>query len=575
MKLTGIILISIFILSSSCNQSDLPKGDADNGGLFLPDKFEAVVVADSTGRARHIAVNSNGDIYVKMRGAQPKGLLALRDTDNDGKADVKEYFGDYNDQGHYGTGMRIYNGYIYFATAGEVYRQKLTPGELVPKSKVELILTDDYRNDVHGAEHITKPLTFDDDGHMYVQFGAPGDMCQGMGNERVPGAPGLKPCPQLEEHGGVWQFDANKLNQTQKDGRRYATGIRSIVGMDWNHKENALYAMQHGRDDLHRSWPAYFSSWENAVLPSEEFFKVTDGFDGGWPYYYYDQIKKKKVLNPEYGGDGEKEGDGAKLIQPIMGFPGHFGPNDLLFYTGDQFPERYKDGAFIAFHGSTIRHPYPQAGYIIAFVPFKDGMPSGDWEVFADGFAGVDTIIRTRDARYRPMALAMGPDGSLYVGESEEGKIWRVMYKGDRNAFDTAQLAKMEERKRTRTNIKMPDEVKDNLNKGIPKEATVYYNYCVSCHQQDGHGDGNRFPPLAGSEWVTGDKNRLITVVLQGLRGTVTFHGKTFNNVMPPHNFLKDEEVAQVLTYIRSNFGNNASEVTPAEVKKMRDNLSK
>ena len=246
-----------------------------------------------------------------------------------------------------------------------------------------------------------------------------------------------------------------------------------------------------------------------------------------------------------------------------------------MFYTGDQFPERYKDGAFIAFHGSTIRHPYPQAGYIIAFVPFKDGMPSGDWEVFADGFAGVDTIIRTRDARYRPMALAMGPDGSLYVGESEEGKIWRVMYKGDRNAFDTAQLAKMEERKRTRTNIKMPDEVKDNLNKGIPKEATVYYNYCVSCHQQDGHGDGNRFPPLAGSEWVTGDKNRLITVVLQGLRGTVTFHGKTFNNVMPPHNFLKDEEVAQVLTYIRSNFGNNASEVTPAEVKKMRDNLSK
>jgi glucose/arabinose dehydrogenase len=574
MKQIGFILL-VLVTFSSCKQGGLPNGDRDNGGLVLPDQFEAVVVADSTGRARHIAVNANGDIYVKMRGSQPKGLLALRDTDNDGKADVKEYFGDYNDQGHYGTGMRIYNGYIYFTTAGEVYRQKLTPGELVPKSPVELILKDDYRNDVHGAEHIAKPITFDDSGHIYVQFGAPGDMCQGMGHERVPGAPGLDPCPQLEEHAGIWQFDANKLNQTQKDGRRYATGIRSVVGMDWNHKENTLYALQHGRDDLHRSWPAFYNAWQSAVLPSEEFFKVTDGFDGGWPYYYYDEIQQKKLLNPEYGGDGRKEGKGAELQQPLIGFPGHFAPNDLLFYTGDQFPERYKNGAFIAFHGSTIRAPYPQAGYFIAFVPFKDGVPSGDWEVFADGFAGVDTIVKTSDAKYRPMALAQGPDGSLYVGESEEGKIWRVMYKGDRTKFSDAQLQKMAERKKTRTNIKMPDPIEDNLNKGIPVDAQVYYNYCVNCHQIDGKGDGTRFPPLANSEWVTGDKNRLITVLLNGLQGPITIDGKSFNYVMPPHNFLKDEELSQVLTYIRKSFGNNADAVTTEEVRKMRANLSK
>jgi glucose/arabinose dehydrogenase/mono/diheme cytochrome c family protein len=574
MKRIGFILLALATFSS-CNQHGLPNGDADNGGLILPDQFEAVVVADSTGRARHIAVNDNGDIYVKMRGSRPKGLLALRDTDNDGKADVKEYFGDYDDQGHYGTAMRIYNGYIYFSTAGEVYRQKLTPGELVPKSPVELVMKDDYKNDVHGAEHIAKPIAFDDSGHLYVQFGAPGDMCQGMGHERVPGTPGLQPCPQLEEHAGVWQFDANKLNQTQKDGRRYATGIRSIVGMDWNHKENALYALQHGRDDLHRSWPAYYNDWQSAVFPSEEFFKVTDGFDGGWPYYYYDQIQQKKLLNPEYGGDGKKEGDGAKLPQPLIGFPGHFAPNDLLFYTGDQFPERYKNGAFIAFHGSTIRAPYPQAGYFIAFVPFKDGKPSGEWEVFADGFAGTDTIVKTSDAKYRPMALAMGPDGSLYIGESEKGKIWRVMYKGDKTKFSDAQLAKMAERKKTATNIKTPDPVEDNLNKGIPADAQVYYNYCVNCHQIDGQGDGTRFPPLAGSEWVTGDKNRLIAVLLNGLSGPITINGKSFNYVMPPHNFLKDEDLSQVLTYIRKSFGNNAGPVTTEEVKKMRANLSK
>jgi glucose/arabinose dehydrogenase/mono/diheme cytochrome c family protein len=574
MKRIGFILLALATFSS-CKHGGLPNGDADNGGLILPDQFEAVVVADTTGRARHIAVNANGDIYVKMRGSRPKGLLALRDTDNDGKADVKEYFGDYDDQGHYGTAMRIYNGYIYFSTAGEVYRQKLTPGELVPKSPVELVMKDDYKNDVHGAEHIAKPIAFDDNGHLYVQFGAPGDMCQGMGHERVPGTPGLQPCPQLEEHAGVWQFDANKLNQTQKDGRRYATGIRSIVGMDWNHKENALYALQHGRDDLHRSWPAYYNAWQSAVFPSEEFFKVTDGFDGGWPYYYYDQIQQKKLLNPEYGGDGKKEGDGAKLQQPLIGFPGHFAPNDLLFYTGDQFPDRYKDGAFIAFHGSTIRAPYPQAGYFVAFVPFKDGKPSGEWEVFADGFAGTDTIVKTSDAKYRPMALAMGPDGSLYVGESEKGKIWRIMYKGDKTKFSDAQLAKMAERKKTATNIKTPDPVQDNLNKGIPEDAQVYYNYCVNCHQIDGQGDGTRFPPLAGSEWVTGDKNRLIAVLLNGLSGPITINGKSFNYVMPPHNFLKDEDLSQVLTYIRKSFGNNAGPVTTEEVKKMRANLSK
>src|SRR5690606_18915801 len=113
-------------------------------------------------------------------------------------------------------------------------------------------LTDDYK-----IEHIGKALAFDEEGHMYVGFGSISNSCQIM--NRVPGSAGQEPCLELNNHAGVWRFDANKLGQTQKDGTRFATGIRSIIAMDWNHVDQTLYALQHGRDDLHRTWPNLFT----------------------------------------------------------------------------------------------------------------------------------------------------------------------------------------------------------------------------------------------------------------------------------------------------------------------------
>lgn len=571
--IASVSICIAMLLCIQCKQNDgpiaLPPGDADNGKLALPGGFEAVVVADSVGRARHIAVNENGDIYMKLRGVTSEGgSVALRDTTGDGKADIIKYFGTYKDPRNYGTAMRIYNGYIYFSTTGIVYRNKLVSGQLLPDTTTEAIVIDDYKSRPYGTEHIAKPIAFDDKGHLYVPFGAPGDMCQV--ENRVPGSPGKFPCPELAIHGGVWQFDANKVGQLQADGKRYATGIRSIVAMDWNFEDGNLFAIQHGRDDFFRTWPDVYSAYQSALLPSEEFFRVTEGTNGGWPYYYFDQIQNKKVLNPEYGGDGKKN-DGADTVAlPIIGFPGHFAPNDLLFYKGDQFPPRYKNGAFIAFHGSTIRAPYPQGGYIVAFVPFKDGKPSGPWEVFADGFAQQDTIVNTSDAKGRPMGLAMGPDGSLYITESVKGKIWRVMFKGDKAAFGANELAGMEQRM-NRTNVKNPDEDKDNLLKG--KEApgaAAYTRYCASCHLPGGQGDGNRFPPLFGSEWVSGPKQRLIALVLKGMSGPIKVRGKAYDGVMPAHSFLSDEQVAEILTYIRTRMNHGGTPISVEEVQTAR-----
>src|SRR5438046_5378066 len=116
-KLPGIIFFLSLINFIQCKSgTELPKGDPSNGGLFLPVNFEAVVVVDSIGPARHLAVNDNGDIYVKLsRSKRGEGNVALRDVNGDGKADSIAHFGDYNNEGSLSNCMRIYNDYLYFA----------------------------------------------------------------------------------------------------------------------------------------------------------------------------------------------------------------------------------------------------------------------------------------------------------------------------------------------------------------------------------------------------------------------------------------------------------------------------
>ncbi|MFM7838486.1 MAG: c-type cytochrome, partial [Chitinophagaceae bacterium] len=528
------------------------------------------VVDSLPGLARHLAVNDNGDIYVKGRKEQPGGMnWALRDLDGDGKADSIINFGPSWGEGSYSTGMRIHNGYLYTGAEKIVYRYQMKPGELVPTSTHENIVVDSGER----REHMAKPFAFDGKGHIYVPFGGPSDACQE--HNRVPGSPGLRPCPLLDSNAGIWRFDENAKNQFRSSaGTRVATGLRSVVGLDWNQQEQVLYAVAHGRDGFSSTWPQYFTPWQSALLPAETFYRLPQDADAGWPYYYYDQLEGKVKLNPEYGGDGKILCTDPKISSPVAGFPGHWAPNDILFYTGDQFPDYYKNGAFIAFHGSTIRAPYPQSGYVVGFIPFINGVAQ-PMEIFADGFAGVDTIVNTSDAKHRPMGLAQGPDGSLYISDTEKGAIWRVLFTGDKKSFGAKNLEAMNKRQQTVTYIKDPDPEKDNLDLGKTSfdGQRIFSVYCRNCHQGDGKGDGNLFPPLAHSEWVNGDKKKLITVLLNGLTGEVTVAGRKYNNVMPQFQFLSDQQLADLLSYVRSAFGNQSDSVKSLQVAAVRQGL--
>jgi glucose/arabinose dehydrogenase len=380
--------------------------------LKLPPGFSATVIADSLGPLRHLVVNDQGDIYVKLNALKDgKGIYFLSDTNHDGLMDKKIGFGAYP-----GTGIKIKGSELYSTSNSGVFRYKLNEkGEVISADKPEVIvqgLVDKHRDN-------SKSIAIDDQNNLFVTVGSYSDNCRIA--ESGKGMPG---CPILDSAAGIWEFKADKLNQTYSDGLHYARGIKNAVGIDWNSNTSSLFSMQHGRGQFDDKFPQYYTPKQSAELPAETMYEVHQGSDAGWPFIYYDQFQKKKILAPEYGGDGKKVGD-QKFQNPLVAFPAHLAPNDLLFYTGNMFPKRYKNGAFIVFHGQSHQL---KKGYLVAFVPFQNGKPSGDWEIFADNFAGEDLQKPTKPFQYRPIGLAQGPDGSLYVADDIKGSIFKITF---------------------------------------------------------------------------------------------------------------------------------------------------
>jgi glucose/arabinose dehydrogenase len=401
------------------------KCTGDNAGLTLPAGICATVFADSVGHARHVVVAPNGDVYATLDGTSPApnapapaaAVVALRDTTGDGRADVVEHIGKVGN-----TGVALANGYLYVDEGANIVRYKRGDTELVPSGAREVIVQGIPLKPGHRA----RSIVIGKDSALYVNVGSATNSCQKR--DRVNESPGNDRCTELNTRAGTWKFSANKAGQTFTPGARFATGIRNGVGMAIRPSDGALFVTQHGRDQLHDNWPKRFPSTKyGAENPGEELLQVNLGDDFGWPYCYYAMDEKRLVTAPEYGGDGKKTDRCDSKKAPVAVFPGHWAPMSVMFYTGSMLPAKYRDGVLVAFHGSWNRAPEPQMGYRVVFQPMTNGQASGEYETFADGFAAMPPAeVQPDRAQHRPVGLAQGPDGAVYITDDVRGRVYRV-----------------------------------------------------------------------------------------------------------------------------------------------------
>jgi len=579
-----LVLAVLYLGSSLAPAKGQPKRAAeakseacpnDESGLMLPAGFCATVFADGIGHARHMVAAPSGVLYVNTWSGRYYGndtphaggfLVALQDKSGAGKADAIERFGEtVQTGGAGGTGIGIYKGSIYAEINDRIVRYSLPAGSTVPSGSAETIIS----GLPLGGDHPMHPFIISAEGAMYVDVATATNSCQ-LKNRTLK-SPGIEPCTELETRGGIWRYDANKTNQTFSPADRYATGIRNAEGFAID-PSGRIFVTQHGRDQLHANWPDFFKPDQEATEPAETLLLLKAKGDYGWPECYYDAFVQKLVLAPEYGGDGGKKiGVCADKIGPVAAFPAHWAPNAMVRYDGKQFPARYRDGVFIAFHGSWNRAPYPQGGYNVIFQQLAGDRASGQCEVFADGFAGA---VKSPDkAEHRPTGLAVGPDGSLYVSDDVRGRIYQIVYRGGSGngaanvtpcPSATAPAGNPVQVAAAPPEGTHPDAGAAASNLPVPPGATremvalgerIYRGQvagaaCAGCHGESGEGTPLG-PDLTGKKWLWSDGS------YAGIKKTIAegvSQPKEYRSPMPPMGGaqLTPDQLSAVSAYIWS-----------------------
>jgi len=362
---TGIIWWSAFVVLAL-----LSAGAADAQDITVPPGFRIAVFAEKLGGARALAVDPAGVLLASVT-AQGR-VVALPDRRGTGRAtDVVTVVKDLE----LPHGVAFRRGYLYVAETGRIVRYRYDSTTLAAVEPTVVVA-----GLPHGAHHWTRSIAFGRDGKLYVAIGSSCDACRERDARRA----------------AIVRYNADGSGE-----ERYAGGLRNPVGLAFHPTSGSLWTTVNERD------------WAGGAAPPDYVTEVRRGASYGWPECFAEGGTLRR--DPTVAADGECR----TATPPSVELPPHAAPLGLTFYTRAQFPAEYVGDLFVALHGS--RSGLTPAGYTIARVRFRGGRPSGVQE-FSGGWRHGERIVG------RPVDLAVGRDGSLYVSDDHGDRIHRVTY---------------------------------------------------------------------------------------------------------------------------------------------------
>ncbi len=419
LKVASIIGVSLVVLVAM--RAMRPPAECDDR-LVVPDGFCATSFADNVGPARHIVVAPGGVVYVATwrEGQRPGGIVALRDTNGDGRADLRREFGVEG-----GSGLALRDSALFHATWEAVYRYQLSAGRLLPVRGPDTVVRNLPR-----LEHGARSIAVDGNNNLFVNIGVASNACERDYPRRD--FRGELPCAELETSGGIWRFAADGVGQVPARDNRFATGLRHTVALAVNPENGLLYGAPHGIDHLHTWWPASgYSAEDAASLPAETLFRIDRGGDYGFPYCMYDpRSGGRMIVAPAYESDRSSVAPRCAAVpKPLAAFSAHSAPMALAWPPRDRLPEDYRGGVFVALHGSLFHAPLDPRGYAVMFVKLGDSASAP--RVFATGRNTVAAGLRGVLAiTVRPSGLSFTPDGALLVADDLNRRVWMIRWVG-------------------------------------------------------------------------------------------------------------------------------------------------